>query len=66
MSPSEFSILALGLVLGAAIGGAFMEVFRGRPVRRREIRLTVSPNSISPRRASTLASVDPAAGRDVI
>ena len=66
MSPSEFSILALGLVLGAAIGGAAMEIFRSRPVRRREIRLTVSPNSISPRRASTLSSVDQSTGRDVI
>ncbi len=66
MSPSEFSILALGLVLGAAIGGAVMEIFRSRPVRRREIRLTVSPNSISPRRASTLSSVDQSGGRGVI
>src|SRR5690606_34318620 len=56
VSPSEFAFLALGLVLGIAVGAAVAEVFRARPAPRREVRLTVSPNSIAPRGRSTLAS----------
>lgn len=56
MSPTEFAFLALGLVLGIAVGAAVAEVVRARPAPRREVRLTVSPNSITPRRPSTLAS----------
>lgn len=66
MSPSEISFMAMGLVLGAAIGGAFIEAVRDRPVRRREVRLTISPNSIAPRRALTLASADLDRERDMI
>ncbi|HEX5013620.1 MAG TPA: hypothetical protein VFV72_05600 [Candidatus Limnocylindrales bacterium] len=58
MSASEFAFLALGLVLGAASGAALVEVLRSRPPTRREVRVTVAPNSI-PRRASTLTDTDP-------
>ena len=55
MSPSEIAFLALGIVLGAAIGAAIVEAVRSRPAPRREVRVTISPNSVSPRRSSTLA-----------
>ena len=58
MTASEFAFLALGLVLGAAAGAALVEVLRSRPPTRREVRVTVAPNSI-PRRASTLTDADP-------
>jgi hypothetical protein len=57
VTASEFAFLALGLVLGAASGAALIEVLRSRPPARREIRVTVAPNSI-PRRATTLAEGD--------
>jgi len=57
VTASEFAFLALGLVLGAACGAALVEVLRSRPPSRREVRVTVAPNSI-PRRASTLAESD--------
>jgi hypothetical protein len=57
VSASEFAFLALGLVLGVASGAALVEVLRSRPPARREIRVTVAPNSI-PRRAATLADSD--------
>ncbi len=60
MSPSEIAFLALGLVLGAAIGAALAQVVRARPAPRREIRLTITPNAIPARRAATL-SVPPSA-----
>ena len=66
MSPSEIAFLALGIVLGAAIGAAIVEAVRARPAPRREVRITVSPNSITPRRPVTLASADPDAGRGSI
>ena len=66
MSPSEIAFLALGLVLGAAIGAAIVEAVRARPAPRREVRITVSPNSIRPRRPVTLASADLDVGTDVI
>lgn len=55
MTASEFAFLALGLLLGVAVGGALIEVLRARPPSPREVRLTVSPDSV-PRRPSTLAS----------
>lgn len=58
MSPTEFAFLALGLVLGIAVGAAVAEIVRARPAPRREVRLTVAPNSIAPRRAATLSSED--------
>jgi hypothetical protein len=57
VTASEFAFLALGLVLGAASGAALVEVLRSRPPARREVRVTVAPNSI-PRRASTLTDSD--------
>ena len=55
MTASEFAFLALGLILGVATGAALIEVLRARPSAAREIRVTVAPNSIHARRASTLA-----------
>ncbi len=54
MSASEFAFLALGLVLGLASGAAIVEVLRARPPAPREVRLTLTPDSV-PRRPSTLA-----------
>jgi hypothetical protein len=54
VTASEFAFLALGLVLGVATGAALVEVARSRPPARREVRITVAPNSI-PRRSATLA-----------
>ncbi len=61
MSATEFAFLALGLVLGIAVGAALVVVFRARPAPRREVRLTVSPNAIAVRRASTLSFADSSA-----
>ena len=55
MTASEFAFLALGLVLGVASGAALVELLRARPLGAREIRVTVAPNSIHARRATTLA-----------
>jgi hypothetical protein len=54
VTASEFSFLALGLVLGLVTGAALIELVRARPPSRREVRLTVSHDAI-PRRAATLA-----------
>ena len=59
MTASEFAFLALGVVLGVATGAALMEIIRARPPGRREIRVTVAPNSIPARRASTLSDASP-------
>ena len=58
MTAGEFAFLALGLVLGVATGAALSAVMRSRPPAKREVRVTVAPNSIARRRASTLADVD--------
>ena len=58
MTAGEFAFLALGLVLGVATGAALIEVMRSRPPAKREVRVTVAPNSIARRRATTLADVD--------
>ena len=54
MTASEFTFLALGLILGLATGAALVELIRARPLAPREVRLTVSHDAI-PRRATTLA-----------
>jgi hypothetical protein len=54
LSASEFAFLAIGLLLGVASGAALMEVFRARPPAPREIRVTMTADSV-PRRAATLA-----------
>jgi hypothetical protein len=55
LSASEFAFLALGLVLGVASGAALIEVLRARPSSSREIRVTMAPNAIHGRSASTLS-----------
>jgi hypothetical protein len=54
VTASEFSFLALGLVLGLVAGAALVELFRARPPAGHEVRLTVSHDAI-PRRSATLA-----------
>ena len=54
VTASEFSFLALGLVLGLVTGAALVELFRARPASPHEVKLTVSHDAI-PRRPSTLA-----------
>src|SRR5258705_3169700 len=54
VTSSEFSFLALGLILGLVTGAALVELFRARPPSPHEVRLTVSHNAI-PGRSSTLA-----------
>jgi hypothetical protein len=61
VSPPEIAFLALGLILGSAVGAALVEALRNRPVSRREVRITVAPNSIRARKSVTLASSDPVA-----
>ncbi len=56
MTSSEIAFLAIGLMLGAALGGALAQVVRARPARR-EVRLTIMPNAIPARHAQTLATV---------
>ena len=55
MSPSEIAFLAVGLVLGAGVGAAVVEALRARPAPNRQVRITVSPNSIGPRGGYTLS-----------
>lgn len=55
VTASEFAFLSLGLVLGVFSGAALVEIVRSRPPTPREIRLTVTPDSIPRRRAATLA-----------
>ena len=49
MTSSEIAFLALGLVLGAALGAALVQVVRARPAPRREVRLTITQNAIPAR-----------------
>ncbi len=50
------TFLAFGLILGGALGAAFLAAVRSWPAPRREVRVTISPNSITARRALTLAN----------
>jgi hypothetical protein len=52
---SEFTFLALGLVLGLASGIALVEVIRARPPARREVHVTVAQDAIPRRRPVTLS-----------
>jgi hypothetical protein len=54
VTASEFSFLALGLILGVLSGAALVEILRARPPVPREVRVTVAHDAI-PRRSSTLA-----------
>ncbi|HEY3335600.1 MAG TPA: hypothetical protein VGK16_10245 [Candidatus Limnocylindrales bacterium] len=60
MSSSEIAFLAIGLIIGAAIGAAIAEGLRARPAPRGQVRVTISPNSVSARRSTTLS--DPSLG----
>jgi len=62
LSASEVAFLALGLVLGLASGAALIEVLRARPPASREVRVTVAPNAIPARFATTLADPGSSAG----
>lgn len=55
MTATEFTFLAIGLVLGMASGAALIEVIRARPPARRDVRVTVSQDAVPRRRATTLA-----------
>jgi hypothetical protein len=55
VTASEFAFLAFGLVLGGAAGVALVEILRARPPAPRDVKVTVSTESIPLRRASTLA-----------
>jgi hypothetical protein len=54
VSASEFAFLALGLVLGVIVGAAVVVFLRSRTPSP-EVRLTVTPDSVPRRRATTLA-----------
>jgi len=58
VTASEFAFLALGLVLGVAVGAAIVEVLRSRPPAPRQVRVTVSHDGV-PRRTSTFAAGRP-------
>ncbi len=55
MTVSEFTFLALGLVLGVASGVALVQVIRARPPARNEVRVTVAQDAIPRRRPATLS-----------
>jgi hypothetical protein len=55
VNPSEIAFLVLGMVLGVAGGAALVQAVRTRPAPRREVRVTIAPNSLTARRAMTLA-----------
>ncbi|HET7676518.1 MAG TPA: hypothetical protein VFK38_01545 [Candidatus Limnocylindrales bacterium] len=56
MSASEFFFLALGLLLGMAVGAALLDVIRSRPPAP-EVRLTVTHNALPPKLGPTLTPV---------
>ena len=55
MTPSEIAFLALGVLLGSAVGAAIVQSLARRQGPRREVRVTITPNAIPSRRAYTLA-----------
>jgi hypothetical protein len=55
VTPSEIAFLAVGLVLGAALGAAMVQLARAHPAPGREVRITITPNAIPVRRSHTLA-----------
>ena len=63
MTASELGYLATGLLLGAAIGAAFLMVLGNRPSRR-EIRLTVTHGAV-PSRSETLSEGALGTGRSI-
>lgn len=55
MTATEFSFLALGLVLGLVSGAALIEVLRARPPVPRDVRLTIAEDAVPRRRGATLS-----------
>jgi hypothetical protein len=55
VTASEFAFLSLGLVLGALVGAALVEILRSRPIAQHEVRVTVAPDSVARRRSVTLS-----------
>jgi hypothetical protein len=55
VTAGEFAFLAIGLLLGVGVGAGIVEVLRSRPPAPRQIRVTISPDSV-PTRAPTLAA----------
>src|SRR5690348_13255492 len=53
--PSDIAYLALGLLLGSAVGAALAHILARRQGPRREVRVTITPNALPSRRAYTLA-----------
>jgi hypothetical protein len=56
LTGGELAFLGLGVVLGVATGATLFAVLRSRPRAPREVRVTVTPNSVPRRRAATLAA----------
>ena len=55
---SQLTSFAVGLLVGLVAGAVLVSVFRSRPRAPREIRVTITPNDLPQRRASTLAMDD--------
>jgi hypothetical protein len=53
---SEIAFLAIGLILGIVAGAALIATLRSRSTPAREVRVTVAPDAVPRRRASTLAN----------
>ena len=56
VTAGEFAFLAVGLLLGVASGAAFVIVARSHAPAGREVRLTMTPDSVPRRRAATLST----------
>ena len=56
MTGSEIAFLAIGLILGVMAGAALIATLRSRSTPAREVRITVAPDAVPRRRASTLAN----------
>ena len=62
MTASEFSFLALGLVLGLVSGAALIELFRARPASAHEVRLTVAHDAPYGRLVGKAVAIEPSTG----
>jgi hypothetical protein len=56
LTGSEIAFLAIGLILGVMAGAALIATLRSRSTPAREVRITVAPDAVPRRRASTLAN----------
>ncbi len=66
MNPSEIGFLALGIALGVTTGAAFLTVVRPRSPLRPVVRVTVTPNAITPRTPGWPASARPRRSPDPV